>query len=214
MTVAVGSRFCTPAESRYAPIEGELLGLTWALRKTGHYTLGCPRLLALVDHKPLIGLLGKGEIGEIDNPRLQSLAEKTMRWNFEIRHVAGVKNFGPDALSRYPGGSSSVNSLRGADPESMAWSDEFETGVIAAVGSGVRVVTWKSVQDAGITDDVYARLLHQLSSDEEAWDERLQPYLRFKEKLSVVDGVVVFGGRIVIPEALRPEVIKSLHRAH
>ena len=29
--VAVGSRFCTPAESRYAPIEAELLGLTWAL---------------------------------------------------------------------------------------------------------------------------------------------------------------------------------------
>ena len=214
VTVAVGSRFCTPAESRYAPIEGELLGLTWALRKTGHYTLGCPRLLALVDHKPLIGLLSKGEIGDIDNPRLQSLAEKTMRWNFEIRHVAGVKNFGPDALSRYPGGSSSVHELRGADPESVAWSEELETGVVAAVCSGVRVVTWKAVQNAGITDDEYARLLFQLSSDEGPWDERLQAYQRFKEKLSVVDGVVVFGRRIVVPVALRQEVLNSLHRAH
>ena len=35
-----GGRFCTPAESRYAPIEGELLGVTWALSKTSHYTLG------------------------------------------------------------------------------------------------------------------------------------------------------------------------------
>ena len=78
-TVAVGSRFCTHAESRYAPIEGELLGLAWALKKTSHYTLGCPKLLCLVDHKPLIGLLTKGEIGDIDNLRLQSLAEKTMR---------------------------------------------------------------------------------------------------------------------------------------
>ena len=40
--VAVGSRFCTPAESRYAPIEGELLGVSWALFKTSHFTLGCP----------------------------------------------------------------------------------------------------------------------------------------------------------------------------
>ena len=88
--VAVGSRFCTPAESRYAPIEGELLGLVWALQKKSHYTLGCPRLLVLVDHKPLIGLLSKGKVGAIDNPRLESLAEKTLRWSFEIRHVAGV----------------------------------------------------------------------------------------------------------------------------
>ena len=50
VVVAVGSRFCTPAESRYALIEGELLGLVWALQKMSHYTLGCPWLLVLVDH--------------------------------------------------------------------------------------------------------------------------------------------------------------------
>ena len=33
VTVAVGSRFCTPAESRYAPIEGELLGMNLKLRQ-------------------------------------------------------------------------------------------------------------------------------------------------------------------------------------
>ena len=38
--VLCGARFCTAAESRYHPIEGELLGLTWALEKTGYYTLG------------------------------------------------------------------------------------------------------------------------------------------------------------------------------
>ena len=43
VVVAVGSRFCTAAETRYAPIEGELLGVVWALKKTSHYTLGCPR---------------------------------------------------------------------------------------------------------------------------------------------------------------------------
>ena len=98
----VGSRFCTPAKSRYAPIEGELWGVTWALAKTSHYTLGCPRLLVLVDHKPLLGLLSRRELGEIANPRLETLTEKTMRWSFKIEHVAGARNFGPDALSRYP----------------------------------------------------------------------------------------------------------------
>lgn len=63
---------------------GKLLGLTWALSKTSYYTLGCPKLVVMVDHKPLIGLLKKGEIGAIDNLRLQALAKKTMQWNFEI----------------------------------------------------------------------------------------------------------------------------------
>ena len=40
MLVSVGSRFCTGAESRYAPIEGELMAIVWALNRTSHYTLG------------------------------------------------------------------------------------------------------------------------------------------------------------------------------
>ena len=68
--ILCGSRFCTPAETRYHPIEGVLLGVAWALEKTGYYTLGSQKLLILVDHKPLIGLLKNRELGAIQNPRL------------------------------------------------------------------------------------------------------------------------------------------------
>ena len=57
----------------------------------------------MVDHKPLLGLLKKREVGDIDNPRLEHLAECLGRWTFDILHVAGTKNHGPDALSRVPG---------------------------------------------------------------------------------------------------------------
>ena len=88
--ILCGSRYCTPAESRYHPIEGELLAVVWALEKTKQYTLGCERLMVLVDHKPLLGLLTKRELGDIDNPRLEHLAERLGRWSFTIHHVAGV----------------------------------------------------------------------------------------------------------------------------
>lgn len=42
VVVPVCSRFCTAAETRYAPTEGELLWVAWTLSKTWHYTLGCP----------------------------------------------------------------------------------------------------------------------------------------------------------------------------
>ena len=100
--ITCGSRFCTAAETRYHPIEGELLGVTWTLEKTSYYTLGSEKLLVLVDHKPLLGLLTTRNLGDIENPRLLHLAERLLRWKFNIEHVAGAKNYAPDALSRSP----------------------------------------------------------------------------------------------------------------
>ena len=136
MVICVGSRFCTPAEAKYHPIEGELLGVAWALDKISYYTLGCQDLLVLVDHKPLIGLLENRELGDISNPRLEGLTEKTMRWKFVIRHIEGATNFGPDALSRYPG--------RGETKEGALCG--LEEAVIANASlRGVRLVSWDVV---------------------------------------------------------------------
>ena len=40
----------------------------------------------------------------MENPRLQNLKEKTLRYNFKIVHVPGVKHQGADATSRHPVG--------------------------------------------------------------------------------------------------------------
>ena len=131
--VTCGSRFCTPAEARYHPIEGELLGVVWALEKTRMFTLGCDQLLVLVDHKPLIGLLKSRELGDIENPRLEHLAERCLRWRFAIEHVAGAQNFGPDTLSRSPGPvSKEVGALGVVNDADMEWSRELEGQVLAS----------------------------------------------------------------------------------
>ena len=124
--VLSGVWFCTAAESRYHPIEGELLGVAWALEKTGYYTLGCTKLLVLVDHKPLIGLLTKRELGAIENPWLEHLAERLLRWTFKIDHIAGAKNYGPDALSRSPGPTQPAGSLKNISQEAASWSEDLE----------------------------------------------------------------------------------------
>ena len=99
----VGSRFCTGAESRYAPIEGEALGVPWALDKARHYVMGCPALYVGVDHKPLLGLYSSGKaLADISNSRLPNLVEKATRFRFHAFYVKGAENSTPDALSRYP----------------------------------------------------------------------------------------------------------------
>ena len=84
------------------PHRRELLGVTLGLQKTAYYTLGSEKLLILVDHKPLNGLLTTRELGDVENPRLQHLAEKLLCWTITIQHIAGTANKGPDALSRFP----------------------------------------------------------------------------------------------------------------
>ena len=82
--VLAGGRFTKPAESRYSPVEGELLAVADALHKTRHFVLGCDKLVVAVDHKPLLGLLNDKSLADIDNPRLLMLKEKTLWLNFDV----------------------------------------------------------------------------------------------------------------------------------
>ena len=100
--VYAGSRFLTPTESRYSPTEGEALAVSWSLKHSRIFTLGCSNLLIAVDHKPLLGILNNRDIDTIANPRLQNLKESTLGWRFAITHCPGKWQRGPDALSRYP----------------------------------------------------------------------------------------------------------------
>ena len=74
----LGSRFTHDAEGRYAPIEGEALGVVYALQQTRYYTLGCKDLIVATDHKPLVGVLNERSLADIANRRLLNLKEKTL----------------------------------------------------------------------------------------------------------------------------------------
>ena len=98
------SRFTSPAESRYSPVEGECLAVAWALKKAKYWVLGARDLWVATDHKPLLGLLNDKALEGIENPRLLRLKEKTLVFNFRTVHVEGLKNRSADAGSRYPAG--------------------------------------------------------------------------------------------------------------
>lgn len=102
----VGSRFTSPTESRYAPVEGEALAVADALEKARYFVLGCDKLIIAVDHKPLIKLFGDRSLEDIPNSRLRNLKEKTLRYKFTMVHVPGAKHRAADTVSRHPVGKS------------------------------------------------------------------------------------------------------------
>ena len=74
--IICGGTFNTPAESRFAPIEGELLGITKALHKARYYIMGHSNLHIVTDHKPLEKFLENEDVKEEEKRRMMNLRRK------------------------------------------------------------------------------------------------------------------------------------------
>jgi len=208
--VLVGSRFTHPAESRYAPIEGEALAVADAMDKARHFILGCKELIIAVDHKPLLGLFTNRSLNDIPNNRLRNLKERTLRYRFSMIHVPGLKNRTPDALSRHPTGNPAPDRL--SLPDDVAYMS-----AVSALES-LQSVTWEKVRQATTSNTSAMKLVDLIESGVPLLKDDMPPELRvyhqFREDLSTVDGVALYKDRIIIPEQLRRSIIDSLHAAH
>ena len=81
------SRHLTNAELNCAPIEGEALGVCWALKKARIFLLGNNTFDIIVDHQPLLKIFGDKSLADIHNPRLLILKEKTLPYSFNMKYT-------------------------------------------------------------------------------------------------------------------------------
>ena len=231
--VLAGGRFTSPAESRYSPVEGECLAVSDALFKARHFVLGCPNLIIAVDHKPLLGLLNDKSLADIDNPRLLMLKEKTLWFSFDVIHIPGKLHCGPDYMSRQ--GQYDVKCQREVKKEArinlikgfaMSAEDErtdsIDSGLVASVAAaishdgGLKAVTFSRIRKETESDTQMQQLIQAIQDcpAEENFPLSVAKYNRYREALSVLDGVPMYGRRVIVPAGLRSEVLQCLHSGH
>ncbi len=75
------------------------VAVAYALEKCRMFVMGCSDLIIATDHKPLIKILGDRDM-DIKNPRLFSIKERTLQFDYQIKHVPGAGHHAPDAFSR------------------------------------------------------------------------------------------------------------------
>ena len=210
--VFAGSRFTSPTEKRYAPIEGEALALVHGLESCRMFVLGCPSLTIGVDHKPLLKFFNDRELESIANPRMFALKQRSLMYRFNIEYVPGGHNCAADATSRYP---------VGVDEASTEESTIIEGSALAATVSTaqeIRSVTWEVIRDAAIAD---AEVVDLVNLIEDGFPERrsdvvehLRIYWPLRNDLYTVGNVPLLDHKVLIPNSLRKEVLGGLHAAH
>ena len=210
-----GSRFLKSAESRYAPVEGEALAITYALKQTKFFTLGCDNLVIVTDHEPLTKVLGDRTLDEISNTRLLKLKQRTLPWRFIIRHLPGKSNHFANATSRSPVSNPEDDDVEFDDEEDI--DSELASFYISEVAS-IRAVTWDIVKKETAVDAEMFTLLKAIESGFPTkmtdLESELQPYWNFRHNLWTLDGVIMMNNRVVVPQGLRQDILETLHAAH
>ena len=224
--VQAGSRFLTITESRYAMVEIELLAICWAARKTAAFIDGLPlRLLEVwTDHAPLVPILNKYTLPEIENKRLQRLRSKLDHLQFKAVWIKGKDNIEADILSRLPCQKPEKEDIVDDDTNNVSTSvlsmvDLFE-GAEALDYTTSPLRDEKLLEVRNHFDSEYNKLKSIV--EEDAWPDRreeceevLVPYWNHRAEFAIDnDGFVIKNERLVIPGALRQTYLKRLLAMH
>ena len=207
-SVCYASRSLSDTEKRYAVIEKEALAATWACEKFSEYVLGS-KLTLETDHRPLVPLLNSTELCKMP-PRIQRFRLRLMRFAPLVQYVPGKQQTTADALSRAP-------------VKSPASEDELFVAEVEAFAS-------QAVNILPATNKRLHEIRNNHKLDEECSEIReyciygwpaykphqplLGQYWESQSHLAIVDDILLYDERIVIPRPMRLDILDCIHQGH
>ncbi|KAL5017694.1 hypothetical protein ScPMuIL_005222, partial [Solemya velum] len=201
--IEYASRSLTPAERKWAQIEKEALSVLFGLERFDQYTYG-RSVKVENDHKPLAAILKKPL--SLAPKRLQDIMMRYNRYDVEFSFVKGVNLVLADTLSRAHLDTSTGN----LDERARIMSVNMFGDIPDARLDEIREATLGDANLQTVIDFVL-----------EGWPEIKRetpscalPYYDFRDTLSHVDGILLKGEAVVIPDKLRSSMKARLHSAH
>ena len=208
--VAFASRTLSPTEQRYAIIEKEYLGTVFACERFNQYLVPREKISVETDHKPLKSIFKKSLLSA--PCRLQRMLLRLQRFNLTVKYKPGSQMLLADHLSR------------AAQHETSRPEESFQV-------FSLELESLDPMQALKVTPERLDQLQRSTSHDDTlqtlkttiltGWpmqkDQvpiKIREYWSYRDELSVHNGVLFKGSRVVIPQLLRPEVKSKIHSSH
>ena len=201
--IAYASRALTDTETRYAQIEKEMLAIVFSLKKFHQYTFGQP-VTVRSDHKPLESILKKPLSS---TPRwLQGMMMRLQKYNIDVHYECGAKMYIANLLSR------------AYLPEvGIEDGKEFElvnmVKLLPARDQKLSEIQRETEADQTL-QVVKSLILKGWPNDKSDLPLQAASHYSLRDELTVQDGVILRGARLVIPASLRKQMKNKLHSSH
>ena len=203
--VIFASRALTGSERNYQNLERECLATIWGMEKF-HYFLYGKEFTLETDQKPLVSIYRKHMV-EI-SPRIQRLIVRSFPYQpFDVQYKKGMEIPLTDALSR-------VTSTPVAE-------DGIQLPIVAVnlimsnlpvSSTEIDLICEETSKDPTLT---LLRHIHMGWPNEcRMLPQELHTFWNYREDLSMENGLITKGARLLIPSTLRRRVLKQIHDGH
>ena len=213
------SRHITDTEARYSATEIELLAVVWAAKKA-HLFIAGNDVELIVDHRPLISIINSKTLDQLSTPRIVRLKEKLTPYRLNAMWRPGIEHKVVDCFSRHPVEVPAEDDLAGE----IGMEHTFCTlRMVRALDcdTGEHIIEdqrLKNLREECAKDDHYRNLIQVTTMGFPVKPDLLppgvRPYWSIRDELTVDDGIVLWGARMIIPKAMRKEILQQLHASH
>ena len=206
--VMFASRTLTGTERKYPMVEKEALAVSFAVKRFGQFLYG-RRWTLVTDNRALSRILcPERELPTLAAARLQRNALQLAAFTYDVELRPSESMHLANSLSRMAVPESRADSSAEGEDSSGGSHLLFMDGVAPVLTSG-------QIATATRRDRLLSRVLTYTHS---GWpgqvEPDLAPFQRRREELSTDMGCLLWGGRTVVPQCLRRQVLEELHQGH
>ncbi|XP_018398448.1 PREDICTED: uncharacterized protein K02A2.6-like [Cyphomyrmex costatus] len=198
------SKTLSSAERNYLQVEKEALSVIFGVKRFIQYLYG-HRFILITDHNPLLAIFSPNrDLPSLAATRLHRWAMYLSSFLYDIEYRNTHHHSNADALSRLP--------LNINQPVDIIVEEEVKT-IVKEHPISSSLIKLKTSRDPTLSSVIRFIRGGWLIKQSQLPD-KLKPYFTHRDELIVEQGIVMWGIRVIVPEALRQQVLEQLHETH
>ena len=210
--IAYASRSMTNTEAHYVQIEKEMLSIVFAVERFEQCVYGRP-VKVETDHKSLESIFKKSLISA--PKRLQRMLLRHQKFDLEVTYKKGTEMVLADTLSR------AYKVPQPGEPAAEATRGETEKDVESInmtqyipMSEETQTRMQRATEEDEDLRDLKTVICHGWPLRKEDVPVKVRDYFSFRDELTMQNGLIFKGERLVVPTSLREEMTEKLRSSH